>query len=84
MVGERKLWQLLHLLNVSRETPGDFVELGAWRGGVSILARAFYHVHDEPRTVYVCDSFEGLPLSLGESADFADAFLSVPLDEVSG
>lgn len=42
--------------------PGDFIETGVWRGGASILMRAVleaYGVRD--RTVWVADSFEGLP-----------------------
>lgn len=42
--------------------PGDLIETGVWRGGVAILMRAIlaaYGVTD--RTVWVADSFEGLP-----------------------
>eukprot|EP00741_Cyanophora_paradoxa_P015404 tig00020878_g14868.t1 len=42
--------------------PGDFVEAGVWRGGTCIVARAVlkaYGVKD--RSVWVADSFEGLP-----------------------
>jgi hypothetical protein len=41
---------------------GDFVETGVWRGGACIFMRAVlaaYGVYD--RTVWVADSFEGLP-----------------------
>jgi len=41
---------------------GDFIETGVWRGGASILLRGIlkaYGVND--RTVWVADSFEGLP-----------------------
>ncbi len=41
---------------------GDFIETGVWRGGASILMRGIlkaYGVND--RTVWVADSFEGLP-----------------------
>jgi O-methyltransferase len=42
--------------------PGDLIETGVMRGGAVILMRAIlraYGVHD--RTVWVADSFEGLP-----------------------
>lgn len=42
--------------------PGDLIETGVWRGGSTILMRAVlaaYGVTD--RTVWVADSFEGLP-----------------------
>jgi hypothetical protein len=42
--------------------PGDFIEAGVWRGGVAILMRAVLRAHgDTSRTVWVADSFKGLP-----------------------
>lgn len=43
--------------------PGDLIETGVWRGGATIFMRAVlkaYGVTD--RTVWVADSFEGLPV----------------------
>jgi hypothetical protein len=47
---------------VARGVPGDLVETGVWRGGATIFMRAMlkiFNVND--RTVWVADSFEGLP-----------------------
>jgi hypothetical protein len=42
--------------------PGDLVETGVWRGGTSIYLRAILAaLGDDERTVWACDSFEGLP-----------------------
>ncbi len=42
--------------------PGDFIETGVWRGGVTILFRAILEAYDaSDRKVWVADSFEGLP-----------------------
>ena len=42
--------------------PGDFIETGVWRGGATILMRAIIKAFgDHQRTVWVADSFEGLP-----------------------
>lgn len=42
--------------------PGDFIETGVWRGGATIFMRAILKVYgDTQRTVWVADSFEGLP-----------------------
>jgi O-methyltransferase len=42
--------------------PGDLVETGVWRGGTAIYLRAILAaVGDADRTVWACDSFEGLP-----------------------
>ena len=41
---------------------GDLIETGVWRGGACILMRAILRAYgDTARTVWVADSFEGLP-----------------------
>ena len=47
---------------LAENVPGDLLEAGVWRGGAAILMRAVLKVravHD--RTVWLADSFEGLP-----------------------
>jgi hypothetical protein len=47
---------------LNQGVPGDLMETGVWRGGATILMRGVlkaYDVHD--RTVWVADSFAGLP-----------------------
>jgi hypothetical protein len=47
---------------IENKIPGDLIETGVWRGGATILMRALLKscgVTD--RTVWVADSFEGLP-----------------------
>lgn len=47
---------------LENNVPGDFIEAGAWRGGATIFMRAVLKIHEvEDRTVWVADSFEGLP-----------------------
>ena len=47
---------------LTRGVAGDFIEAGAWRGGATIFMRAVLKVHNvTDRTVWVADSFEGLP-----------------------
>ncbi|MFM8238643.1 MAG: TylF/MycF/NovP-related O-methyltransferase [Actinomycetota bacterium] len=42
--------------------PGDLIETGVWRGGVTILMRAILEAWDDrSRSVWVADSFAGLP-----------------------
>jgi hypothetical protein len=42
--------------------PGDLIETGVWRGGATILMRAILRAHGvEDRSVWVADSFAGLP-----------------------
>jgi O-methyltransferase len=41
---------------------GDLIEAGVWRGGASIFMRGLLKAHGaDDRTVWVADSFEGLP-----------------------
>jgi hypothetical protein len=47
---------------LAKNIPGDLIETGVWRGGATIFMRAAlkaYRITD--RTVWVADSFEGLP-----------------------
>lgn len=61
------------------EIPGDAAETGVWRGGASIFMRACL---DKRRTVFVCDSFEGLPYDPNEPDYEKMDFLKVGLEEV--
>jgi O-methyltransferase len=71
---------------------GDVIEAGAWRGGASILARATLDsLGADERTVWVADSFQGLPAPDTEAfpedreLDLSRVeFLAVPADEVRG
>ncbi len=70
--------------------PGDFVETGVWRGGVCILLRAVLAAYgDLDRTVWVADSFQGIPgpdsdrYPADEGIDFSGIpALAVSADEV--
>lgn len=73
-----------------RGVPGDLIETGAWRGGVTIFMRAILEAYgDTQRQVWVADSFQGLPKPDPERwpADAGDEHwtreqLAVPLEEV--
>ncbi len=48
---------------LAKNIPGDLVETGIWKGGVTILMRALLQAHgDANRLVWAADSFEGLPV----------------------
>lgn len=64
MVGLRRLDNVQHCIRdvLSRGVPGDLIECGVWRGGVAIFMRACLLAYgDSTRTVWVADSFRGLP-----------------------
>jgi hypothetical protein len=70
---------------------GDLIEAGAWRGGASILIRATLDsLGERDRTVWVADSFEGLPKPDERFPEDRDLdlswldYLAVPKDTVQG
>ncbi len=64
MIGLKRLDNIQFCVEsvLTNNVPGDFIETGVWRGGSVIFMRAVlraYGVTD--RSVWVADSFEGLP-----------------------
>lgn len=60
---------------LERNIPGDLIECGVWRGGTCIYMRGLLKaLGDSSRTVWVADSFQGLPEPDGDVS---------PLDAVS-
>jgi GT2 family glycosyltransferase len=94
MIGQRRMDNLRDAVEtvLAERVPGDLIETGVWRGGACIFMRAIlkaYNVTD--RTVYVADSFAGLPPPDAERypADAGDRHhtytpLAIPLEEVQG
>ena len=80
---------------IADEVPGDLIETGVWRGGATIFMRGMLKALEiRDRTVWVADSFEGLPKPDAEKypieAEFHQGFvmnkvynhLAVGLEEV--
>ncbi|WP_246600149.1 TylF/MycF family methyltransferase [Skermania piniformis] len=64
MIGLKRMDNLQYCVEdvLANGVPGDFIETGVWRGGACVFMRGIleaYGVTD--RTVWVADSFEGLP-----------------------
>jgi len=64
MVGLKRLRNIRNCAEdiIANNIPGDFIETGVWRGGSTIFMKAIlkaYNITD--KTVWVADSFEGLP-----------------------
>jgi hypothetical protein len=83
MVGRKRLQNIVDCLDIIRrdKVAGDLAETGAWRGGACILMRGYLAAWDiADRTVWVCDSFEGLPQSsLPEDLAYDFSASSVPI-----
>jgi O-methyltransferase len=91
MVGWRRLDNIEELIQkvARRGVLGDFVETGSWRGGAAIYARYMlnHYAPNQNRTVFVCDSFQGLPppreLNIrGDDVYVKFRALAVSLDQV--
>jgi O-methyltransferase len=64
MIGLKRLENIEFCVSdvIKNNVPGDLIETGVWRGGATIFMRALLKVaNDTSRTVWVADSFEGLP-----------------------
>jgi len=64
MIGRERLEHVRDcVLDVlGNDVPGDLIETGVWRGGTTILMRGILRARGvTDRSVYVADSFEGLP-----------------------
>jgi SAM-dependent methyltransferase len=64
MIGRRRLENIEYCLQtIARESvKGDCMECGVWRGGAALFMRGFWAAHRvDDRTVWLADSFQGLP-----------------------
>jgi len=90
MIGRARLDVLQYCMEqvVHRGVPGDVMETGVWRGGASIFMAAVLQEHGDSRTVWVADSFQGLPspsLKQDEGMNLHEMeMLAVSIKEVQG
>lgn len=64
MIGELRLRNVVECVSrvIEDGIPGDCLEAGVWRGGASIMMRAVLAAYgDSERSVWLADSFRGLP-----------------------
>lgn len=96
MCGFRNIENVCHCAKtvLFENIPGDFIETGVWKGGLTVLMRGILEAYgDETRTVWVADSFQGLPQP-DPSTKLKDAIfwylmspiqhLAIPLEYVRG
>ncbi len=91
MIGRRRLEAVERQVNavIDQGIAGDLMECGVWRGGACILMRGLLQARDiRDRTVWVADSFKGLPPARDEGDEGLDMTaavypgLAVSLDQV--
>jgi O-methyltransferase len=64
MIGLKRMENIEHCVQsvLDDDVPGDLIEAGVWRGGACIFMKAnLLSRGDTTRTVFVADSFQGLP-----------------------
>jgi hypothetical protein len=82
MVGTCRIWNIKEAIEhvVAAGVEGDFVELGAWRGGASLYARAMLNALGQGhRQVHVFDAWDALQQYI-----LAKAYMAVPVARVEG
>lgn len=63
--------------------PGDFLETGTWKGGLSVFMRGILAAFsDTSRNVWVADSFEGLP-EIDPNSELKDLIFSFILKKLA-
>lgn len=87
MLGTRQLDHIQGCIAdvLAQNVPGDLIEAGVWRGGMTIFMRAALAAYScRDRKVWVADSFAGLP-EVGHQDDHFEwqaGDMAVPLDTV--
>jgi hypothetical protein len=89
MLGTRQLDNMQACIGrvLDATVPGDFLEAGVWRGGMTIFMRAALKAYGVTgRRVWVADSFAGLPKPDGahDSFGWQAGDMAASLDEVRG
>ena len=84
LIGSEGLNNIAQLVTKAKESnvKGAFVEAGVWRGGACIFARALMDHLEMKESVYVCDSFQGLPIPM-DIHDIKDTNFYIPELSVS-
>lgn len=81
MIGLKRMDNIQYCVEkcLAEDIPGDLMETGVWRGGATIFMRAILKAFDvTDRTVWVADSFQGLPPANVEQYP-ADADVDYPM-----
>lgn len=88
MIGKPRLDNIQFCVEdvIRNNVAGDLIETGVWRGGATIFMRAVLKAHGvTDRTVWVADSFEGLPsLDKKDTAYEADALVDTAGMNIGG
>ncbi|MBO6496687.1 MAG: class I SAM-dependent methyltransferase [Roseivirga sp.] len=91
MIGRKRLNHIEYCLDtiLKEEVPGDVIECGVWKGGVTIFMKAYLEVYQtKNRAVWIADSFEGVPKSTLAQDKYTDLSkeaypgLAIPKEEV--
>jgi O-methyltransferase len=72
LVDETRLYELWSLAGQLANVPGDFLEVGVWRGGsAALIATRLRESNTKARRVILCDTFTGVALAGANDASYA-------------
>ena len=67
-----RCYELWTLVDFVKNVPGDFLEVGVWRGGTSALVLEKMKQTNVDATLYACDTFEGVVKTSKEDTSYTD------------
>jgi hypothetical protein len=83
MTSYERLWGVVKAVQYvcDRNLPGDFVECGVWRGGSSMAAALAFKSRGQARTLWLYDTYEGMPEPRNEDRKIGGGEAKATYDE---
>jgi hypothetical protein len=82
MTSIERMYALWHAVRHVRGVTGDVVECGVWRGGSTMLAALTLAERDDGRTLWLYDTFEGMPDPTDRDVDIAGTRVVEEWDDI--
>lgn len=84
LIGEEGAWELWDLVKQVEPLPGDFIEVGSYRGGSAALIALRAKQLNSVRRVHICDTFEGVVKTSNHDSTFRGGELKSTFGDVRG
>lgn len=83
MIGDQRAQNIIDMVTLTKNIPGDIVDCGVWRGGSTILFKSTVDELGLSKQVWCCDTFNGFPKEDAERESVASPdYLVVPVEQV--
>ncbi|MBF0491373.1 MAG: class I SAM-dependent methyltransferase [Deltaproteobacteria bacterium] len=73
-----QIWKLMHEVETQ---PGDIIECGSHRGGLSFFIALYIQEKKINKKVFLCDSFQGLPKPSDKDSFFTEGMFNANLEQ---